>query len=977
MTTGGGSVNSRIHTPIAALVCLLVSCTLTAQQQPPPVRPGESHPSTTQTLPSAPAPAPPQAVNAPKDSKSTAQSPTAEQNSPTPKAQAPAEPSKSEPAEDTEEPDVDQPTGGAQVMAPVPPPESSVQQTAKGWAGNIYNQIVSAGIDPAHVYHIRDAYIDREDIHLTLDEGVIGFTRAIDGRITGAFFEGDGEVLLIPPDRVERWSMGQFIGAAILEERFTAAFLRFNDDVFEELQQYLRPAEDAPAFVARWDSAARSLAHLLAPRLLTTFVDSARPKADGGIEFMRDPKDRMFLLRVVGKRLGVFDVYYDSNAPEQINVGALALRAGIWYYDIWSSFPARSVRREAAEMKGRRTRSATLATQTGAEAFPPDPVRVTQYKLASDVRPPNRLEVDATMDVNVSEGGHRLLMFELSRYLKVTQVEADDKPVEFIQNQALQGSALARQGNDMVAIVLPQALEAGGHVRVRLKYAGEVLADAGGGLLYVGARGSWYPNRGPAMSNFDLTFRYPADWTLLATGKRTGDIEKVAHHSSSGEGAQASAPGPQNMLSSHWVSERPIPFAGFNLGQYVKATAKTGDVVVESYAAHQMENAFRRRQTVLVLPSIRPEVQGREAVVISDAPSPSANAQMVADQGARSIDFLSKRLGPYPYSSLAMTQMPGSISQGWPGLIFLSSYVYLSAEERAALRLPPAASLTVGRVMTPHEIGHEWWGDLLVWKSYREQWLVEALSNYCAMTMLESEDQGEFRTMMDFYRDQLLARNRDGKQVAEAGPVTLGVRLISANFPDAYDKISYGRGTWLFHMLREMLLNPGPVKAAQGGTGHSPVATQAVTRGGPDEPFFRVLRKVREKFEGKEITTRDLQLAFEEELPPQLWYEGRKSLDWFFDTWVNGMSVPNFELSDLHFSSKTGTLSASGKITQKDSAQGLVTNLPLYAVTPTATTLIGRVWVEGPETTFRFAIPEGTKKISLDPYQTVLRRSTE
>lgn len=927
--------------PVVFLLVFVLSGTLAAQRSEPATPPPQPPTSSQQNT------VPPQGIAAPTAPK--------------------AEPVKTDESEEQDDQDQQAPSGGAPVLAPVPPPASSVQQTATGWAGNLYNQIVGAGIDPARVYHIRDAYIDREDIHISLDDGEIGFTRAIDGHITGAFFEGDGEVLLMPPDRVERWSMGQFTGAAILEERFTTAFFRFNDDLFDELQMYLRPPEDAPAFSAKWDSTVRTLGYYVAPRLLNTFVDSARTQSTGKVEFVRDPKDRMFLARVVSKRLGVFDVYYDSKAPEQISVAALALRAGTWYYDVWTSFPSRSARRAAAEMKGRQTRSATLATQTGAEAFPPDPVRVSQYKLSCEVLPPRELEVDAAMDVNVTEGGHRLLLFELSRFLKVSEVEADGTPVEFIQNQALQGSALARQGNDLVAIVLPSALDGGGHVHLRLKYAGEVMAEAGGGLMYVGARGFWYPNRGPAMSNFDLTFRYPAEWTLLATGKRVGDVEKVP----------ASAPGAAAMLASHWVSERPMPFAGFNLGQYVKATAKAGDVLVESYAAHQMESDFRRRQTVLVLPSVRPDLLGHETVVISDAPSPSGNAQMVANQGAHSIEFLSMRLGPYPYSSLEMTQMPGSLSQGWPGLIFLSSYVFLTAEQRAALRLPVPASLTVGRVMTPHEIGHEWWGDLLVWKSYREQWLVEALSNYCAMHMLQTENENEFHTMMDFYRDQLLAKNKDGKQVAEAGPVTLGVRLISANFPDAYDTISYGRGTWLFHMLREMLLNPGPAKGvavphvreAKAGS-----AGAEAKRGDPDEPFFRVLRKVRDKYEGKEITTRDLQLAFEEELPPSLWYEGRKSLDWFFDTWVNGMSVPKFELADVRFSSKTGVLVATGKIIEKDATEGLVTSMPVYAAGPTESSMLGRVWVEGPETTFRFTVPSGTKKILLDPFRTVLTR---
>jgi hypothetical protein len=956
----GASANSRVRWFLVLFVCVsLVG--LAEAQQPQSPQPSQS-PAAVATTGTAATPS--------SSAQHVLPTPYVPKGNVPATAQKPASPPvKTGEADETGDQEQTPPPASAstisapQNLAPAPPPTSSARQTATGWAGNIYAQIVGAGIDPANVYQIRDAAIDREDIHVTIDDGVIGFIQAVDGRITGAIFEGDAEVLIIPPDRVERWSVGQFTGSAILEERFKNAFFRFNDDVFEELQPYLRPTDETATFVAKWDPVAHSLGYYGALRVLNTYVDSARKRPDGTTEFVRDPKDRMFLARVAGRHLGVFDFYYDTKAPEQITVGALALRAGTWYYDVWTSFPSRSARRAVAEMKGRQTRSATLTTQTGAEASPPDPVRINQYKLVCEVMPPHELQVDARLDVSVSEGGHRFLVFELSRALKVSEIDADGKPVEFIQNQALQGTALERQGNDMVAVVLPKALDAGAHVQLDLKYAGDVLAEAGGGLMYVGAKGFWYPNRGPAMSNFDMTFRYPSGWSLLATGKRVGDIDKLP-----------AAPGMEPLLTSHWVSERPIPLAGFNLGQYVKATAKAGDVLVESYAAHEMESNFKRRQTVLVLPSIRPDLQGRETVVISDAPTPASNAQMVASQGARSIEFLSRRLGPYPYSSLALTQMPGTLSQGWPGLIFLSSYVYLTADERAALRLPTAANLTVGHVMTPHEIAHEWWGDLLVWKSYREQWLVEALSNYCAVSMLEKESPADFRTMMDFYRDQLLAKNSAGQLLADAGPVTLGARLISANFPDAYETISYGRGTWLFHMLHEMLLNPGSAR----GTGQSPAPTQASSAqakaDGPDDPFFRVLRKVRDKYEGKEITTRDLQQAFEEELPPSLWYEGHKSLDWFFDTWVNGMSVPKFELADVRLNSKTGKFVATGKIIEKDATEGLVTSMPVYAAGVGDNSLLGRVWVDGPEVTFRFVVPPGTKKILLDPYHTVLQR---
>ena len=122
----------------------------------------------------------------------------------------------------------------------------------------LYRALRSVGLDPQKVFAIREAVIDREDVHLWLNDGTIAFTRAVDGHVTGAYFEGDGEVLVRPPDRMERASLGLFTDAGVLEERFSSAYLRFNDDTAKELEPYLRPPEDAADFVAHNEARARA-----------------------------------------------------------------------------------------------------------------------------------------------------------------------------------------------------------------------------------------------------------------------------------------------------------------------------------------------------------------------------------------------------------------------------------------------------------------------------------------------------------------------------------------------------------------------------------------------------------------------------------------------------------------------------------------------------------------------------------------------
>jgi aminopeptidase N len=335
----------------------------------------------------------------------------------------------------------------------------------------------------------------------------------------------------------------------------------------------------------------------------------------------------------------------------------------------------------------------------------------------------------------------------------------------------------------------------------------------------------------------------------------------------------------------------------------------------------------------------------------------------VADRAAQTIDFLSERIGPFPYSQLALTQMPGRNSQGWPGLVFLSSYAFLSPDERFQAKFDDADKIVYENLMQAHETAHQWWGDLILWHSYRDQWLVEALSNYCALLELEAKRPESFQTMMDSYRRDL-ERKPAGRAYHEAGPVTLGMRLSSSQFPDAYDVIAYGRGTWLIHMLRHMMREPGT-----GGAGRSRAAVD------PDQKFFRVLRDLRNRHENKDISTRDVLTAFEEAMPPSAHFDGRKSLDWFYDEWINGTAVPRFEVSDLRLAPRGAGAVASGKIVVKDAPETMVAPLPVYAVTGRGKPVYaGRVFAEAPATEFRLNVPAGTTKLLLDPYDTVLKQ---
>jgi hypothetical protein len=450
------------------------------------------------------------------------------------------------------------------------------------------------------------------------------------------------------------------------------------------------------------------------------------------------------------------------------------------------------------------------------------------------------------------------------------------------------------------------------------------MQQAAPGLLYVGARGTWYPNRGMQMSSFELKFRWPKTWTLVATGQRIsvheeGDVEM-------GE----------------WSSGESIPLAGFNLGKFVRASTQTGGIEVASYSTGTLEKTLAR-----ATPAMADEAQARNIAI--------------AKHSAETIQKYEHWFGPYPYKSLSLTQMPGPMSQGWPTLVYLSSFAYLSDGELQALKLNEFQRLIFGGFMLDHETAHQWWGDRVAWKNYRDQWLMEALSNLSALMIMEEQHPEQARELLEQYRRALLETNTAGKRFADAGPVTLGYRLTSSVFPNAYIPVTYGRGLWLLIMLRDYFadyekLGSASSKSDDGGR------------------FLAALREFGKRYDRNTATTEDFRKVLEEYLPSKARFQGKRSLKWFFDEWVRGSSVPEIDLKRVVFKRHGAITRANFEIHQQLCPESLVTSVPIFAeLAGGEHVYLQRIFADGHDSKFELNVPQGTRRLLADPKKILLR----
>ncbi len=775
----------------------------------------------------------------------------------------------------------------------------------------LLKQLNEAQLDPARIYFIRDTQITRDRVNIYFNRGFIGFLAPVAGEITGAVFEGDGELLLIPPSPTEKLNLSRFTDSPILAEKFTSAYLRFSDQTAKELSDRVRrpdpdDVEQPTGFLDKWNPTAKLLNPDYSMRVLQDVLGS-RALPFFGAHFQ-------------GVERGIFQLSVDERLPETVQVGAAQRSHGEIFADVWCSF-------------------ASQASEAKADSLRLGSASVESYRIDTQIQADHSLMGRADLEMRSHSSADRVLAFELSRRLSVDQVkDGQGKDLVLIQNPSLVESEVAARGNDWVVVVLPAPVPEGESFRLSFTYRGNVIAEVGNGVLYVGARGSWYPNRGIGnRATYDLTFQYPEQLTLVATGK------PIEEHTSDG------------WKRSHWTSPGPIAVAGFNLGNYDSRRRKAGATLVEVYAAREAETVLETRHAE-AHPSgeliVRRTHQGGIPVGILPKPvaplDPTAELDRVAEAASRALQYFETLFGPFPYPRLAISQVPGHFGQGWPGLVYLPTLSFLAKGERSSMGLGSGAEELRSELSVAHEIAHQWWGNKVGWKTYRDQWLSEGFATYASALNAAREKDGErtFREVMKGYKAELLQKTGADRTVESGGPIWLGHRLRNSRNPEGYTKIVYEKSCWVLHMLRTLMADPAT---------------------GSDERFFRMLREFATENNGREVSTQDFVRHVERYMTRDLDLEGDGRLDWFFSTWVYGVGIPTYKLRARTRTDAAGKFVIEGDIAQSGVSPEFEMMVPLVAEFAKGKRVrLGLVRVSESDGRFRFVTPGKPLRVEID-----------
>jgi len=164
----------------------------------------------------------------------------------------------------------------------------------------------------------------------------------------------------------------------------------------------------------------------------------------------------------------------------------------------------------------------------------------------------------------------------------------------------------------------------------------------------------------------------------------------------------------------------------------------------------------------------------------------------------KSLEFFQETFGPLPLKELTVVPVDRDYSQGFLGFLTLSKYQIYYGKPDSPYGFDDR------RGIIAHEMAHQWWGNLVGWSSYRDQWISEAMASYAAMLYSRKElglSRAKIRGLTSGWSQALGRTTADGRTLESIGPVTLGHRLSSTKAPAAYFPIVYLKGAMILDML--------------------------------------------------------------------------------------------------------------------------------------------------------------------------------
>jgi len=770
--------------------------------------------------------------------------------------------------------------------------QPQAQPPGQSSADDAWRAILEPAMDPAKTTPVENLVLTRDAIRLTLTRGTLQFTKPVEGKLFGAVFRGRGLVEVAPPNRAEEQQLHEYTGQDTLSLAFTDGVLWFTDKTYEEV-----------ATQAHWLSSVATPDSLFAER--TEREGSPRARLLKGILSLDHERTALFEADLNTAEKGWIQVTDDSLEPEEISIGRWDHIQDLPVFVTWMSFPSHSRSVEAAFR----------------DPMAKADFHVASYQIDATIEPTAELQATVRAHLEMLASGERVIEFRLDPHLRVDRVTDDGgHTLEFFQPPDPGGREAVAEDFLSVVLAQPSSFQP---TTIEFHYAGKhVISKVGAGNFFCESFG-WYPaveNEFATRSDFDLTFRSQKRYTLAATGDEVDETTDG------------------DLSVTKWKSSTAISVAGFALGEYKVEEQRTGDTRILVYANRNPDDVF-------------------EAIKIyaPDAPlgslSPASMSKTMGIELGNMIRVFENYYGPYPFHSLAITNIPGDYGQGWPGLIYLSAISFLDQTQQDELGLQNLVWL--GDYWRGHETSHQWWGHKVGWKSYHDQWLSEGFAQFSGNLYVEYRDSWkDYLRRIREDREELLTTDLRGRTYESLGPIWMGERLAPPDEPQAYQIVVYNKGGYVLHMLRMMLYDP--------------------TQQDPDANFKAMMQDYTQTYNNNAASTGQFKAIVEKHMLPRMDLDGNHRMDWFFNEYVYGTGVPQYHFNCTTTPTGDGKTKVSLVGDRTGVPQGWKDSLPIYAYRSGKPFLVGWMAVTGEHGTTDFILPFAPEKIVINANEDIL-----
>jgi len=762
-------------------------------------------------------------------------------------------------------------------------------------------------------------------------DGRLVFAAPVADRIVAAAFEGQGSFSLDPPTPIDQRQIARYTKSPRLEDQFRKAVFFFTDDTFAELKKIvmIRPSGAPPSDVITsiQKEFSESFNNWWSNRRQGNFQMrnlAARMLAD-----LTDPSSRGFFLAVfktdhVGDLVFHISWNRDSLLMPDLNNDEEVMLLHYYrsnYHEWVSGF-------HLAEEYARQARPQHRSLL----------VRCPRQTIEAEVTKDNHLEATSDLNYEVVAGTPRVLPMNLSGVLRISAVQdGAGRPLTFIQE--------ARDRDSDPWIILPAAATPGPTGKMKITYAEESTHDSriihqlGSGLYYVGERQSWYPSFGASddRTYFLLRFRSPKKFTFVATGRRLkADKEKDAY-------------------VSEWQSEIPYAVAGFNYGNFADKSQSDATLTVTVYGGKEIPDELRNLSAAIDVAELAGGPGGSKNIAgqLGIATGGFTTTRLL--EYAASVTFQAMKLfeyyfGPLPFKAVAVTEQPvGFFGQSWPTLIYLPYTSLLDSTTRHGLRIDRSADAReFYNTVAVHEMAHQWWGHMVGWRTYHEQWLSEGLAEFSAALYLSKTEPKNLRAFWDLKRDRLLPLNSAGHRPVDVGPLWLGAQLPAHLEPELYQQLVYFKGAYVMEMLRSMMWDP--------------------RQKDPDAPFIAMMRDFVASYAAKNASTEDFRRVVEKHMG--------EPMGWFFDEWIYGTEVPSYDIKYQLKDAGNGKTTLSFAATQSGVSEKFRMRVPVFVWLNGQPRRLGQVDFVGNKTVNTDVnLPFKPEKVTLDEEHSILCHS--